>query len=48
MKKNFMDKFPDIYKNNEQYLPDYVFDEELANETFIEIKKKPKKKKNCC
>ena len=45
-KKNFMDKFPDIYKNNDQYLPDYVFEEELANETFIEIKKKPKKKKD--
>ena len=43
-KKNFMEKFPEIHKKYDKFLPEYIFDGELKNEIIIETKKEKKKK----
>ena len=44
-KNIFMEKFQEIHKQYNDYLPEYIFDENLKNEIVIEIKKEEKKKK---
>ena len=43
-KKIFLEKFADIHKKYDKFLPEYIFDDEVKNEIFIEIKKEKKKK----
>ena len=43
-KNNFMDKFVEIHKKYDDYLPKYIFDAELKNEIIVETEKKKKKK----
>ena len=44
-KQIFMDKFPELHKQYDEYLPEYIFNTELKNQIVLEIPKEHKKKK---